>query len=90
MGDLTVVIRGVQIVHVAVDGPEITADVFGGVEPVVAAEVAFRLDDPDEHHRLLQTFLAWERQARPLTLVHGRDGVITLVDEDGAFESALG
>lgn len=89
-GETTVVIPGVRIVHVETEGAEITADVFGGDGTVVVAEVVFRLDDTLEHLRLLHTFVTWERNARPLTLVQGRDGVVTLVDESGAFDSALG
>ncbi len=87
-GDATV-IPGVQLVHVEMDGQEVTADVFGGNEPVVMAEVVFRVDDPVDHERLVETFERWEDQARPLTLVQGEDGVITLVDEGGAFGSPL-
>lgn len=83
-------IQGVQLLHVEIDGPDVTADVFGGDEPGVMAEIVFRIDDPIEHQHLVRTFEAWERQARRLTLVEGKDGVITLVDEDGALYSALG
>ncbi len=86
----TNVIPGVQLVHVEADGPQVTADVFGGEEPVIMAEVVFRVDDPSEHRRLVRTFETWEGQARCLTLVQGEDGVVTLVDEDGGFESAPG
>ncbi len=84
------VIQGVQLLHVEMDGPEVTADLIGGEDPVIMAEIVFRTDDSIEHQRLVRTFEKWEAQATPLTLVQGEDGVITLVDEDGAFESALG
>lgn len=84
------VIQGVQLLHVETDGPQVTADLIGGEDPVVMAEIVFRTDDSSEHQRLVQTFQKWEGQATPLTLVQGEDGVITLVDEDGTFESALG
>ena len=87
-GEVTVV-PGVQLVHVETDGPEITADVFGGGEPVVMAEVVFCIDDPVERQRLVRTFEAWQGEGKPLTLVQGRDGVVSLVDERGAFGSAL-
>ncbi len=84
------VIPGVQLVRIDMDGPEITADVFGGNEPVVMAEVVFSVEDPVDHERLAHTFKKWEDQAKPLTLVEGEDGVVTLVDEDDAFGGALG
>ncbi len=84
------VIPGVQLVHVDRDGQEVTADVFGGSDPVVMAEVVFRVEDPVAHERLVHTFEKWEDQARPLTLVHGEQGVIALVDEDGATRSEFG
>ena len=87
-GEVTVV-PGVRLVHVEPRGREITADVFGG-EPVVMAEIVFRIDDPAELQRLVRTFEAWEGESKPLTLVQGRDGVVTLVDEIGAFRSGLG
>ncbi|MDQ4068078.1 MAG: hypothetical protein M3203_01155 [Actinomycetota bacterium] len=79
-------IPGVQLVRVETDGPEITADVFGGEEPVVMAEVVFRTDDSNEHQRLVRTFAKWEDQGTPLTLVHGEDGVVTLLDEDSVLQ----
>ncbi len=82
----TNLIPGVQLVHVETDGPDITADVFGGEEPVVMAEVVFRTDDATEHQRLVRTFEKSEDQATPLTLVQGEDGVVTLVDEEAAFQ----
>jgi hypothetical protein len=82
----TNLIPGVQLVHVETDGPEITADVFGGGEPVVMAEVVFRTDDTSEHQRLMRTFEQWESQATPLTLVEGEDGVVTLVDEEAVIQ----
>jgi hypothetical protein len=82
------VIQGVQLLHVETDGDEVTADLIGGKDPVIMAEIVFRMDDSLEHERLARTFAKWESQATPLTLVQGEDGVITLVDEDGIFESA--
>lgn len=90
MKDAVNVVPGVQLVHVSTDGREVTADVFGGDERVVVAEVVFCIEDPVEHQRVVSTFWTWEDQARPLTLVQGEDGVVSLVDEDGVFESALG
>lgn len=84
------VVQGVRLVHIDVDGSEVTADVFGGDDPVVMAEVVFRIDDATEQELLVQTFQAWERRSTALTLVHGEDGVVSLVDEDGAFQAALG
>ncbi len=78
-------IRGVQLVHVDTDGPEITADVYGGEEPVAMAEVDFRTLDSNEYRHLLRTFEKWEPEAAPLTLVQGADGVATLVDEEVAL-----
>ena len=86
MQDETNLIPGVQLVHVETDGPEITADVFGGEEPVVMAEVVFRTDDTTEHQRLVRTFERWESEATPLTMVHGEDGVVTLVDERAVIQ----
>ncbi len=83
------VIQGVQLLHVELNGAEVTADLIGGHDPVIMAEIVFRMDDSMEHERLVQTFETWEDQATPLTLVQGEDGVITLVDEDGIFQSAL-
>lgn len=84
------VIQGVQLLHIDNDGGEVTADLIGGESPVVMAQIVFRTEDSMEHQRLLRTFEKWEAQATPLTLVQGEDGVVTLVDEDGTFESALG
>jgi hypothetical protein len=81
---------GVQLLHVEKNGQEVSADLIGGEDPVVMAEIVFHADDTTEHQRLVQTFETWEEKATPLTLVTGEDGVITLVDEDGTFESALG
>ena len=82
----TNLIPGVQLVHVETDGSEITADVFGGEEPVVMAEVVFRTDDTYEHQRLVRTFERWESEATPLTMVQGEDGVVTLVDEEAVIQ----
>ncbi len=76
-------IPGIQLVHVEMDGAELTADIFGGEEPVVMAEIVFRADDSTEYARLARTFEKWEEEATPLTLVQGEDGVVTLVDEGG-------
>lgn len=46
----------------------------------------FRVDHSDEHQRLVRSFETWEDRATPLTLVHGVDGVATLVDEEGAVQ----
>lgn len=86
----TNVIPGIQLVHVESQGVEVTADVFGGDDPVIMAEVVFRVDDPVEHQHVVRTFREWEGQGRVLTLVRGTDGVVTLLDEDAAFDSALG
>ena len=90
MHDKAEVIQGVQLLHVEKNGQEVSADLIGGEDPVVMAEIVFHADDTTEHQRLVQTFETWEAKATPLTLVTGEDGVITLVDEDGTFESALG
>ena len=82
----TNLIPGVQLVHVETDGSEITADVFGGEEPVVMAEVVFRTDDTSEHQRLVRTFERWKSEATPLTMVQGEDGVVTLVDEEAVIQ----
>jgi hypothetical protein len=84
------VIGGVQVVHVEKDGPEVVADLISSGEPVLMAEVVFHSDDDTQHQRLVQTFERWEVEATPLTLVEGEDGVVTLVDEEGTFQSALG
>ncbi len=83
------VIEGVQLLHVNMDGSEVTADLIGGEDPVVMAEIMFRTDDSLEYQRLVRTFEAWEQQATPLTLIQGEDGVVTLVDEEGTFQSAV-
>ncbi len=83
------VIPGVQLLRVEQDGPVVRADVFGGNEPAVVGEVEFRIDDPTEYRRVVQTFRAWEGNANMLTLVQGEDGVVTLVDEGEAFNSAV-
>ena len=82
------VVPGVHLVHVAVDGPEVTADVFGS-EPVVMAEVAFTVEDVNERRRLVRTLDLWNRLSRRLTLIQGEDGVVSLVDEEGVFDAAL-
>ncbi len=83
------VIEGVQLLHVDVDGSEVTADLIGGEDPVVMVEIVFRTDDPQEYQRLVRTFEGWEHRATPLTLIQGEDGVVTLVDEEGTFQSAV-
>lgn len=83
------VIAGVQLLRVEQDGPVVRADVFGGNEAAVVGEVEFRIDDPTEYRRVVQTFRAWEGNANMLTLVEGEDGIVTLVDEGDAFNSAL-
>ncbi|HEX2043943.1 MAG TPA: hypothetical protein VHF24_15035 [Acidimicrobiales bacterium] len=82
-------IQGVQLLHVEMNGAEVTADLIGGRDPVIMAEIVFHMDDSMEHQRLVRTFEKWEDQATPLTLVQGEDGVITLVDEDGTLESVF-
>jgi hypothetical protein len=84
------VIAGVQVIHLETAGPELVADLIGSGEPVVMAEVVFRSEDRAEHQRLLRTFAKWEGEATPLTLVEGEDGMVTLFDEEGTFESAFG
>ena len=77
------VIPGVQLLHIERDGPEVCADLFGGDDLVIMAEIVFRADDSAEHRRLVQTFETWEANATPLTLVQGEDGVVTLLADDG-------
>lgn len=84
------VIQGIQLLHVEMDGTEVTADFIGGRDPVLMAEIVFRTDDSLDQARLLRTFEKWEDEATPLTLVQGEDGVVTLIDEDGTFRSAMG
>ncbi len=84
------VIQGVQLLHVELNGAEVTADLIGGHDPVIMAEIVFRTDDVMEQQRLVQTFGSWEARSTPLALVHSQDGFVTLSDEDGVFASALG
>lgn len=85
----TRVFSGVQLLRVEEDGPVVRADVFGGEEPLVMGEVEFRIDDPTEYRRVFHTFKTWEGNSSLLTLVEGEDGVVTLVNEADAFNSAV-
>ena len=58
------VIEGVQLMHVETDGAEVTADLFGGEDPVIMAEIVFRTDDAMEQQRLVRTFGKWRRNPR--------------------------
>ncbi len=82
-------VPGVQVLRVEQDGPAVTADIFGGDNPLVMGEVEFRIDDPIEHQRVYRTFKEWEGKANLLTLVEGEDGVVTLLDEAGTFASSM-
>ncbi len=86
---MTQVVPDVQLVRVETEGPVVTADVFGGDDPVVVGEVVFHVDDPAEHQRVVRTFQEWESEQRLVTLVQGDDGVVTVVDERDAFKKAV-
>lgn len=77
-------VPGVQLVHVQSDGEVLSVSVFGGEEAVMA-ELSFPIPDPLEHHRALRACTRWASEARPVTLVEGVDGVVTLVDDRDAL-----
>ncbi len=86
---MTQVVPDVQLVRVEAEGPMVTADVFGGDDPVVVGEVVFHVADPAEQERVVRTFQEWESEQRLVTLVQGDDGVVTVVDERDAFRRAV-
>ncbi len=81
------VVAGVQLVGVESDGSVVSADVFGGEDPVIVGEVAFPTEDPVEHSRTLRMLTRWRDESTLLTFVHGEDGSVTLLDEGWAFDA---
>jgi hypothetical protein len=76
------VVTGVQLLGIESDGTVVSADVFGGEDPVIVDEVAFAIDDPVERTRTLQTLKRWRDESTLLTFLHNEDGSVTLLDEE--------